>query len=303
MFDVIALGEPMIEFNEEPDGRYRQGFGGDTSNAAIAAARLGARTGYVTMIGQDRFGEALMQLWQREGVDTGCVGRHATAPTAVYFVNHSANGHAFTYLRAGSAASCMTPSDFPEAAFQDTQFLHISAVSQAISPKASETVAKALGAARAKSVRVCYDTNLRLRLWTLEAARLLIAKTAVEASILKTSIEDARLLTGLTAPDFVAEHYLALGAALVVVTLGADGVLVATPERRQTLGAHKVAAVDATGAGDAFAGALLAELALGRDPFAAARFANAAAALATTGYGAVAPLPRRADVETLLAAV
>ena len=303
MFDVIALGEPMIEFNAEPDGRYRQGFGGDTSNAAIAAARLGARVGYVTKLGRDRFGDALLALWQAEGVDSQFVGHHERAPTAVYFVDHTAAGHAFTYLRAGSAASRMAPSDFPAAAFQQTRFLHVSAVSQAISVSARETVAHAIALATADGASLSYDTNLRLRLWSVDDARPVIAATAAKAHVLKTSIEDARALTGLASPESVADHYLALGPSLVVVTLGADGVVVAAPERRQALAAHKVAAIDATGAGDAFAGALLSRLAAGVDPFEAARFANAAAALATTGYGAVAPLPRREEVERLLAAV
>ena len=300
MPDIVALGEPMIEFTEEPDGRYRQGFGGDTSNAAIAAARLGASAGYVTLVGRDRFGDALLELWRREGVDARFTGRHASAPTGVYVVNHAEAGHTFTYLRAGSAASCMTPADFPPAAFHPAKFLHVSAISQAISLTARATVAHAIALATVAGAALSYDTNLRLRLWSLEEARPVIAASAAKARILKSSLEDGRELTALTSPDQVADHYLALGPALVVVTLGADGVLVATPERRQRLAAHKVAALDATGAGDAFAGALLSGLAAGRDGFEAARFANAAAALATTGHGAVAPLPRRAEVERLL---
>jgi 2-dehydro-3-deoxygluconokinase len=70
--------------------------------------------------------------------------------------------------------------------------------------------------------------------------------------------------------------------------------------RRERVAAHRVASVDATGAGDCFDGAFAARLVAGDDPFAAARYANAAAALATTGYGAVAPLPRAADVAALL---
>jgi 2-dehydro-3-deoxygluconokinase len=300
MPDIVAIGEPMIEFNEEPDGRYCQGFGGDTSNAAIAAARLGASVRYVTQIGADKFGNLLMELWAREGVDTAFVKRHPTAATGVYVVNHTADGHSFTYLRAGSAASLMTPDDVPSAALKGAKYLHVSAISEAISASARETVAHAIALAKDAGAQISYDTNLRLRLWSLEAASPSIASTAAKADILKTSIEDARQLTGLETPEAVATHYLAAGPRLVVVTLGADGVLVATVERQERLAACKVRAVDATGAGDCFAGALLARLGAGDDPFTAARFANAAAALATTGYGAVAPLPREADVRVLV---
>ena len=70
--DLVALGEAMLEFNQtqhEPP-IYLQGFGGDTSNAAIAAARAGARVAYLSRIGQDHWGHLLLQLWAREGVDT-----------------------------------------------------------------------------------------------------------------------------------------------------------------------------------------------------------------------------------------
>ena len=300
MPDIIALGEPMIEFNEEADGRYRQGFGGDTSNAAIAAARLGASVRYVTLVGKDRFGDLFMELWAHEGIDTQFVGRHGTASTGAYIVNRTPSGHAFTYLRAGSAASLMTPADVPAAALAASKFLHISAISQAISPSARETVAHAMAQITPGGAALSYDTNLRLQLWSLADARATIEATAAQANIVKTSIEDARLLTGLETPGSIAKHYLSMGPSVVIVTLGGEGVLIATPHASWSMPAHMVRSVDATGAGDAFAGAFLAEYASRPDPESAARFANAAAALATTGYGAVAPLPTREAVLALL---
>jgi 2-dehydro-3-deoxygluconokinase len=107
-------------------------------------------------------------------------------------------------------------------------------------------------------------------------------------------------LTGLSNPSAIAAHFLKLGAGAVIVTLGPRGVHIATPERQAEIAGFKVDAIDATGAGDAFTGALLSELSRGEDLFAAARFANAAAALSTLGYGAVDPLPRRSAVEAFL---
>ena len=89
---------------------------------------------------------------------------------------------------------------------------------------------------------------------------------------------------------------------MVVLKLGRAGCVVSDGKRREAIVGQRVAAVDATGAGDCFDGAFIARIAAGDDVFAAARFANAAAALATMGYGAVAPLPRTEDVERLLAA-
>src|SRR5437868_998506 len=106
--DVLAIGEPMVEFNQTGEGggrQYLQGFGGDTSNFAIAAARQGARAGYISAVGDDAHGRMLRDLWEREGVDQAHVTTDADAFTAIYFVTHGPDGHEFSFLRAGSAAS------------------------------------------------------------------------------------------------------------------------------------------------------------------------------------------------------
>jgi 2-dehydro-3-deoxygluconokinase len=108
-------------------------------------------------------------------------------------------------------------------------------------------------------------------------------------------------LTGLAQPDAIADFYLRLGAKIVALTLGRDGALVATTARREIIPSLAVEAVDATGAGDAFDGAFLAEFSNSKDPFVAGRFAVAAAALSTRGYGAIAPLPKREETLAALA--
>jgi len=91
--DLVCLGEAMVEFNQARDEptRYTAGFGGDTSNCAIAAARIGARSGYITQIGDDVFGSQLLALWRDEGIDTGGVRVVAGGDTGVYFVTHDAD--------------------------------------------------------------------------------------------------------------------------------------------------------------------------------------------------------------------
>ena len=299
-YDVLCIGEPLYELNQQPDGRFTPGFGGDTSNVAVAAARLGSRTAYVTLIGADMFGDALMALWQREGVDTKYVSRLDGAPTGLYFITHGPSGHGFTYRRAGSAATLLTPGHISREAIADAKFLHVSAISQAISNSAADAVSHAVELARSVGTRISYDTNLRLRLWPLERARVAIEATASSADILKTSMEDAEILTGLTNPQAIADHFSRLGSRTVIVTMGAAGAFVSSGQVRETIAALPVNAVDASGAGDAFTGALLCELARGRSLVDACRFAAAAAAISTTGYGAVAPLPRRLEVDALL---
>jgi 2-dehydro-3-deoxygluconokinase len=298
--DILCLGEPLVEFNREPDGRWLQGFGGDVSNVAVAAARQGARSGIATRLGADGFGDALMGLWAEEGVDSRVVVRDPGAQTGIYFVDHGPEGHRFTYYRRHSAASRMAPGDPPLALLDETAVLHVSAISQAISESARAAVSAAIESARAAGVRVSYDSNLRLSLWPLDQARAVIEPTAALADILLPGLDDARQLTGLQAPEAIVDHYLAAGAGLVALTLGRDGVLLGTPESVTRLPGHAVESVDATGAGDAFDGSFLARLVAGDTPAAAAAYANAAAALSTTGYGAVAPIPRPDQVRALL---
>lgn len=299
---IVALGEPMIEFNQTRAGEtsYRQGFGGDTSNFVIAAARQGAACAYLSRLGDDDFGRMLRRLWQEEGVDASAVQRDPAAHTGIYFVRHDAGGHSFSYLRAGSAASRMTPADLDRDRIRDAAFLHVTGVSQAISASACDTVFAAIETARAAGVAVSYDSNLRLGLWPLARARAIIRATIAMSDYFLPSMEDAQQFSGLDDPDAVLDWCFDAGARHVLLKLGKDGVIVADAGQRRHMPGFPVQAVDATGAGDCFAGALVARLDAGDDPAAAARYANAAAALTTTGYGAVAPIPRPDAVRALL---
>ncbi len=302
MPEIIAIGEALFELNQPSDGApFRPGYGGDTSNAMIAAARSGASAGYFTAVGADRFGRSLVELWQAEGVDASRVIVNGAAHTGIYFVTHGPEGHEFSYLRAGSAASRMTEADIPADYIGAARALHVSGISQAISSSAADAVFAAIDVARARKVAVSYDTNLRLKLWPLKRATAVIHEAMKSVDIALPGLDDARRLTALQQPDAIVDFYLRLGAGVVALTLGREGALVATPLRRERVASIRVDAVDATGAGDAFDGAFLAEFLRTGDPFLAARFANVAAALSTCGYGAVAPLPTRAQTLAALA--
>jgi len=305
--DLVCLGEAMVEFNQAPDepARYTAGFGGDTSNCAIAAARIGARSGYITQLGDDVFGAQLLALWRDEGVDTTGVRVVAGADTGVYFVTHGAQGHAFTYRRTGSAASRIAPED---AAFAPclqgvgrAGTLHVSGISQAISANACATVFAAIGRARAQRARVAYDLNFRPRLWSAQAARPVVERTIGLADIFLPSVDEVALLTGTRTPEEALRWAHGLGAPTVLLKLGAEGCWVSQRSGVTRLPPYPVSPVDATGAGDCFAGTLLARLAAGDDIVDAARAANVAAALSTLGVGAVAPLPRWPQVRAALA--
>jgi len=282
---------------------YLQGFGGDTSNAAIAAARAGAQVAYLTRLGTDRWGDRLMDLWQCENVNTQAVQRDAHAATGMYFVSHDAQGHHFSYARAGSAASRMQPADVPswQAHIESSRWLHLSGISLAISASACDTAFAAMQHAQSVGTRVALDSNLRLSLWPLARAQACITHAIGLCDLFLPSLEDISALTGLTDPQDIIHWSHAHGAAQVVLKLGADGALASDGQSQRPVPGHAVQAVDATGAGDCFAGNLLARLAAGDDLWGATAYANAAASLSVQGYGAVAPLPHREAVMNVLA--
>ena len=301
--DIVSLGEAMVEFNQTRRGerQYLQGFGGDTSNAAIAAARAGASSSYLTRIGQDAFGDELLALWQSEGVDTSAIERDTQHATGVYFVTHGSAGHQFSYLRAGSAASHMTPAWLTQGAplrmLQSCKILLASGISLAISPTACDTAFAAMRIAREAGAKIAFDSNLRLKLWPLERAQACIAHAVSLCDIFLPSLEDMVALTGLEQPEDIIAWSHARGAHTVVLKLGAEGALLSTREGlRHRVQGQAAQLVDATGAGDCFDGNLLARLAQGDDLVSAAKYANAAASLAVQGFGAVEPLPRPKEV-------
>ncbi|HEY6514050.1 MAG TPA: sugar kinase [Burkholderiaceae bacterium] len=302
-FDIVSFGEPMVEFNQtgESGARlYLQGFGGDSSNLAIAAARQGARVAYVSALGDDTYGRMLRELWAREGVDASGVKTDPQGYTAIYFVTHDAQGHHFSFFRGASAASRMTAADLPLAMIRSARVLHLSGISLAISASACDTGCAAIAAARAAGVPVSFDTNLRLRLWPVDRARAVMTDVMRLTDICLPSFDDMQTITGLADPQAIVDHCLALGAKVVALKLGANGAIVADATQRHTIAPHPCQPVDATGAGDTFGGAFLARWVAGDSLVDAGRYAAVAAALSTEGYGAVEPIPRAGDVQASL---
>jgi 2-dehydro-3-deoxygluconokinase len=301
MADIVAIGEPLFEFSQLPgEALYRQGFGGDTSNFAVAAARSGASTAYLSSVGDEAFGRRFLELWDREGVDRSAVTLDPDAPTGIYFISHGPDGHEFTYRRAGSAASRMrfTP------AFADqvgrARWLHASGISQAIGEQACDTVFAAIDHARARGVRVSYDLNFRPRLWPKARAAAIARATIAACDLFLPSIDEAALLFDIQDPRQLIDFAHGLGARAVAVKLGARGALVSDGREVHEVAASRVDTVDTTGAGDCFGGVTAARLLAGDPLPEAARAGCAAAALSTTGYGAIEPLPRRAQIHAAL---
>ncbi|MGL1922312.1 MAG: sugar kinase [Hyphomicrobiales bacterium] len=304
--DIISIGEPLAEFVSRVDiapeqGKfYLQGFGGDTSNATIAAARQGASTGYITALGDDPFAKGLLDLWKTENVDTSTIKLSADASTGIYFIDPVPDGHEYTYFRKNSAAALMTAKDLPLDYIANAKILHISGISLAISTTARDMIFAAIEHAKANNTMVSVDTNLRLKLWSLDDAKKAIHHAMKNIDIALPSYDDATLLTGLTDPDEIIDFYQNLGARIVALKLGGDGCRLACCGKRYDIAPHKVKAVDSTAAGDTFGGTFLAELLHTNDTVRAAKYACAAAAICVTKYGAVAAIPNRSQVQEIL---
>ncbi len=304
--DVIALGEPMLEFNATESGSlqeargYEVGWGGDTSNFAVTVSRLGRSAGYICQLGDDDFGRIFLDLWKREGVDASHVILDKHAPTGIYFISRSGEKHSFTYYRSDSAASRLSADDIPEDYLAQAKVFHTSGISQAISESAREAVFYAIEVAREAGALISYDPNVRLKLWDRELAQSTILETIRMVDFVFPSLEDARIITGLDDPEQMARDLQKLGPKVVGLKLGEEGALLVTQDSLRHIEPYEVEIRDTTGAGDAFAGAFIVAYLDGLQLDECGRFANAAAALTCTDLGAVKPIPSREKVEELL---
>lgn len=283
-FDLIGIGECMVEFHStEPLAaakHFGKGYGGDVLNALVAAARQGCRTAFVTRVGDDPFGPGLLAAWREEGIDTS----HAPlvrGENGVYFIAVDAQGErSFTYRRAGSAASFLT--DAVDADFiAASRCLLLSGITQAISPGARAATLAAARIAREHGVTVAYDPNFRPRLWpSFDAAREACTELLPYVDIFLPSLPvDAAILPGRV--ETLAPH--------VVVKLGEEGCHVWHDGACTVVPAARATVVDTTGAGDCWNGTYLAALLRSEPPAQAATLANAAAAAKLAHRGAIPP--------------
>lgn len=298
---ILALGEPLIEMVRLPDTEagkpvYQQGVGGDALNVLVAAARQEGVTGLISAVGDDPFGQEILSFCAREGIDTSAVRRHAQDPTGVCFINPDPVARSFSYARRGSAASHYEPGDLPEAMIAQAKVLHVSAISQAISPTMRAAVERAARIARDHGTLVSYDLNLRLNLWSLEEAQNCIEAFLPMADIVFPSDDEARVICGTDDPNAILGHFTRFGARIVALKQGRAGALVAHGGTREAIPAPEVIARDSAGAGDSFAGAFLVRYLETQDAEAAADMACKVAAQTVTGWGATDAIPRRSQI-------
>ncbi|WP_053789900.1 sugar kinase [Streptomyces sp. XY332] len=312
-YDVLVLGEVLVEIHadsalgEAADGTgARISYSGDALNAAAAAAAAGARTALLTVVGDDELSLPLLRRAAELGVDVSHV-RRAPRPNGAYLLGSDTEGdRAFVYWRTHSAGSTLSTRHIES--WRDlltgAKTLVTSGITGALSPSSRDAVVAAAEAVHAAGGHVSYDPNFRSRLTGRAEARELLARIAPLTGLLKASCPaDAQALVGTGDPRTAAARCRALGARTVVVTAGADRLLLDDGTRA---GYHAVpvnpAPVDATGAGDCFTGTATARLALG-DPLAeAVARGMAAASLSVSGRGGTGHVPAFPETAALAAA-
>lgn len=304
--DVVTIGESMAVFTPASGGLMRQAvtftrrIGGAESNVAVGLARLGHRVGWISRVGDDEFGKAILSFLQGEGVDVSRTKIDPEAPTGLYFKEkRRPNDTRVYYYRGGSAASRLTPADLDEKYLAAAKYLHITGITPALSESCRETIFAAIAIARRCGVKIVFDPNLRLKLWSqADEAKEVLLRIAAQADILLPGAAEAAFLFGDRPVEKWGKRLLDSGASLVVIKLGAKGAHYFTATHNEYVPGFPVKhVVDPVGAGDGFAAGLLSGLLDGLSLAEAVRRANAVGALVTMIEGDADGMPERGDVE------
>lgn len=267
MFDIVALGESLIDFT--PSGENSQGMalfarnpGGAPANVLAMAAKLGGKTAFIGKVGDDAFGAFLKKTMEDAGVDVRGLRMTREYPTTLAFVQLTPEGdRSFTFYRKPGADVMLAPAEVDRALLRDCRIFHFGSVSLTDEPCRTATL-EAAREAKAAGAMISYDPNYRPFLWdSAERAREALLAALPLADIVKVSEEEMELLTGEVQLAAGADALASRGAALVLVTLGPRGAYYRAAAGRGLLPACEVDTVDTTGAGDAFLGALLSCLA------------------------------------------
>lgn len=305
-YDIVCIGTALVDsiikgFDPEPISAsgYRAAsgslnVGGEAVNEAIAAARLGLRTGILCSLGEDAAGDMIVRALEKSGVDTRLILRAAEHPTPVttMFVREDGTRKSITNL----AHRYNFHPERHQKRFANARALVLGSLFRAPFD-APEIIHSVLSSAKAAGQTVFADTKLpNFRILSLEdikdSLRLMDYITPNE--------DEARYYSGKDRPEEMADVFLAHGVKNVIIKLGGKGCYFKNAESSLQLPAYSIQAVDATGAGDNFLAGFAGEILRGRSPIDALRFANACGAICTTAVGAATALQNRNQVEEFL---
>ena len=316
MKKVIAIGEALIDFIPHEKGRALNNVenflrvpGGAPLNVAAAVAKLGGKSQMLTKLGQDGFGDAILNEVKPLGVDVSRISRTKEANTALAFVSLREDGERdFSFYRNPSADMLLSAEEICSEDFNERDILHFCSVSLIDAP-IKEAHRRAIEIAKEKGCLISFDPNVRLPLWKQpEDCRKAILEFLPLSNIVKISDEELEFITGIKDEKEALDSLLTGDVKVIIYTKGTNGAEFITKERVIFSPSFKVSAQDTTGAGDSFIGSLLYQVAEGEYLLEELvtlseekvqeilTFSNATAALTVCKKGAIGALPLKEEV-------
>ncbi|HIG9789372.1 TPA: aminoimidazole riboside kinase [Escherichia coli] len=301
---VWVLGDAVVDLLPESDGRLLPYPGGAPANVAVGIARLGGTSGFIGRVGDDPFGALMQRTLLTEGVDITYLKQDEWHRTSTVLVDLNDQGErSFTFMVRPSADLFLETTDLP--CWRHGEWLHLCSIALSAEPSRSSAFT-AMTAIRHAGGFVSFDPNIREDLWQDEHLLRLCLRQALQlADVVKLSEEEWRLISGKTQNDrdicALAKEY---EIAMLLVTKGAEGVVVCYRGQVHHFAGMSVNCVDSTGAGDAFVAGLLTGLSstgLSTDEREMRRIIDLAqrcGALAVTAKGAMTALPCRQELES-----
>ncbi|EFC6019996.1 aminoimidazole riboside kinase [Escherichia coli] len=300
---VWVLGDAVVDLLPESDGRLLPCPGGAPANVAVGIARLGGTSGFIGRVGDDPFGALMQRTLLTEGVDITYLKQDEWHRTSTVLVDLNDQGErSFTFMVRPSADLFLETTDLP--CWRHGEWLHLCSIALSAEPSRISAFT-AMTAIRHAGGFVSFDPNIREDLWQDEHLLRLCLRQALQlADVVKLSEEEWRLISGKTQNDrdicALAKEY---EIAMLLVTKGAEGVVVCYRGQVHHFAGMSVNCVDSTGAGDAFVAGLLTGLSstgLSTDEREMRRIIDLAqrcGALAVTAKGAMTALPCRQELE------
>jgi len=306
--DVITIGEAMAMFVATKTGelsavdQFMKRVAGAELNVATGLARLGLKVGWVSRVGNDSFGQFVLDTLEKEGIETAGVTLDGRYPTGFQLKSKVIDGTdpIVEYFRKGSAASHLSVEDFNPVWFTAARHLHLSGVAAALSPSSYALLDHAAGAMKAAGKTISFDPNLRPVLWKSEAEMVeKLNHLAFQADWVLPGVKEGQILTGEKTPEGIADFYLNRGVKAVILKTGADGAWFKTVDGEQgAVAAVKVEnVVDTVGAGDGFAVGVVSALLEGKTLHQAITRGNIIGSLAIQVQGDSEGLPTREQLE------
>ncbi len=308
-FDLVTLGETMIRLSPPVPQRLEQtavlevNIGGAESNVAIALARLGFRTAWLSRLPDNAWGQRIARTLRAHGVDVSGVIWAAGERVGTYFVEYGSPPRPIQVLydRADSAMSRMQPDDVAWSVVQQGRVVHCTGITPALSPSCAEVVRMVMQRARAQGALVSFDLNYRALLWSPAAAAAVLDDYCSLAHLVFAAWRDLETLFGVEgSPEEIAPNLRQRwGCDILVITLGDAGSLACDGRQVARAAAYPVEIVDRLGAGDAFDAGFIAARLQGRALDGALRYGAALSALCMTIPSDLA-LVSAAEVEAIL---